>query len=71
MVTSEPRRSSLIFTVRSGEQGSDSRSAAYVEAVDSYGDMTISEYNYGNPHDYHARTLDRGKSNYPTYFIHF
>ena len=44
---------------------------AYVEAVDSYGDVTISEYNYGVPHDYHTRTLERGKSNYPTYFIHF
>jgi CHAP domain len=44
---------------------------AYVEAVDSYGDVTISEYNFGNPHDYHTRTLNRGSWNYPSYFIHF
>jgi surface antigen len=44
---------------------------AYVEAVDSYGDVTISEYNWGHPHDYHTRTVDRGSKPYPTYFIHF
>jgi hypothetical protein len=44
---------------------------AYVEAVDSYLDVTISEYNFGAPHDYHTRTLKRGSWNYPTYFIHF
>jgi len=44
---------------------------AYVEAVDSYGDVTISEYNWGAPHDYHTRTISRGSKPYPTYFIHF
>ena len=44
---------------------------AYVEAVDSYGDVTISEYNFGVAHDYHTRTLNRGSWNYPNYFIHF
>jgi len=44
---------------------------AYVEAVDSYGDVTISEYNWGHPHDYHTRTIARGAYAYPGYFIHF
>ena len=44
---------------------------AYVGAVDSYGDVTISEYNWGMPHDYHARTVSRGAKAYPNYFIHF
>jgi len=44
---------------------------ANVEAVDSYGDVTISEYNWGVPHDYHTRTISRGSKPYPTYFIHF
>ena len=44
---------------------------AYVEAVDSYGDVTISEYNFGAPHDYHTRTIKRGNWSYPSYFIHF
>ena len=45
---------------------------AYVEAVDSYYDVTISEYNWGQPpHDYHTRTIARGKTAYPDYFIHF
>ena len=44
---------------------------AYVEAVDSYGNVTISEYNWGYPHDYHTRTVSRGSKPYPTYFIHF
>jgi surface antigen len=44
---------------------------AYVGAVDSYGDVTISEYNWGVPHDYHTRTISRGSKPYPTYFIHF
>ncbi|PYI77993.1 MAG: hypothetical protein DMF04_04685 [Verrucomicrobia bacterium] len=44
---------------------------AYVEAVDSYGDVTISEYNWGVPHDYHTRTVNRGSKSYPNYFIHF
>jgi surface antigen len=44
---------------------------ANVEAVDSYGDVTISEYNWGHPHDYHPRTISRGSKPYPTYFIHF
>ena len=44
---------------------------AYVEAVDSYRDVTISEYNWGVPHDYHTRTVNRGSKSYPNYFIHF
>jgi surface antigen len=44
---------------------------AYVDAVDSYGDVTISEYNWGVPHDYHTRTINRGAKSYPNYFIHF
>jgi surface antigen len=44
---------------------------AYVEAVDSYGDVTISEYNWGVPHGYHTRTINRGVYAYPKYFIHF
>ena len=44
---------------------------AYVEAVDSYGDVTISEYNEGHPHDYSTRTIRRGSAGYPSYFIHF
>jgi len=44
---------------------------AYVEAVDSYLDVTISEYNWGVAHDYHTRTIKRGAYAYPGYFIHF
>ena len=44
---------------------------AYVEAVDSYGDVTISEYNWVHPHDYSTRTISRGSTGYPSYFIHF
>jgi surface antigen len=44
---------------------------AYVGAVDSYGDVTISEYNWGVPHGYHTRTINRGVYSYPKYFIHF
>jgi hypothetical protein len=44
---------------------------AYVDAVDSLGDVTISEYNWGHPHDYHTRTINRGAKSYPNYFIHF
>jgi surface antigen len=44
---------------------------AYVEAVDSYGDVTISEYNWGVRWDYHTRTINRGSKGYPNYFIHF
>ena len=44
---------------------------AYVEAVDSYGDVIISEYNWGVYHDYHTRTINRGRTSYPNYFIHF
>jgi hypothetical protein len=44
---------------------------AYVEAVDSLGDVTISEYNAGHPHDYSTRTIKRGSAGYPSYFIHF
>ena len=34
-------------------------SYAYVEAVDSYGDVTISEYNWGTPHDNHTDNQPR------------
>jgi len=44
---------------------------AYVEAVDSYGDVTISEYNENHPHDYGTRTIRPGSTAYPSYFIHF
>jgi surface antigen len=44
---------------------------AYVEAVDSYGDVTISEYNWVHPHDYSTRTLKPGTTAYPSNFIHF
>ena len=44
---------------------------AYVGAVDSYGDVTISEYNWGVRWDYHTRTINRGANAYPDYFIHF
>jgi len=44
---------------------------AYVDAVDSYGNVTLSEYNWGWNHNYNTRTLKRGTSSYPTYFIHF
>jgi surface antigen len=44
---------------------------AYVQAVDSYGDVTISEYNWGVKWDYHTRTITRGANAYPNYFIHF
>jgi hypothetical protein len=45
---------------------------AYVEAVDSFGDVTISEYNWGPAQwDYHTRTIKRGAFAYPAYFIHF
>jgi CHAP domain-containing protein len=44
---------------------------AYVEAVDSYYDVTISEYNWGTQYNYHTRTINRGSKAYPTYFIHF
>ena len=44
---------------------------AYVEAVDSYRNVTISEYNWGVGWDYHTRTIKRGSTNYPNYFIHF
>jgi surface antigen len=44
---------------------------AYVEAVDSLGNVTISEYNAGHPHDYSIRTIKRSSAGYPKYFIHF
>ena len=44
---------------------------AYVEAVDSYGNVTISEYCFGVPYGYHTRTINRGVYAYPKYFIHF
>lgn len=44
---------------------------AYVDAVDSYANVTISEYNWGNPRDFHTRTVQRGAQSYPANFIHF
>ena len=44
---------------------------AYVEAVDSYGDVTISEYNWVHAHDYDTRTISPTSTGYPIYFIHF
>ncbi|CAN5559190.1 hypothetical protein BH18VER1_BH18VER1_02410 [soil metagenome] len=44
---------------------------ATVDAVDSYGNVTISEYNWNWNRNYNRRTLKRGTSSYPHYFIHF
>ena len=44
---------------------------AYVDAVDAYGNVTISEYNWGTRWDYHTRTIAKGSTYYPMYFIHF
>ncbi len=44
---------------------------AYVDAVDSYGNVTISEYNWGNRWNYHTRTIKRGMASFPNFFIHF
>ena len=44
---------------------------AYVDAVGSSGDVTISEYNWGVPHDYHTRTISKGSKPFPNSFIHF
>jgi surface antigen len=44
---------------------------AYVESVDSKGNVTISEYNYNPKYDYNTRTIKKGSSSYPKYFIHF
>lgn len=44
---------------------------ASVDAVDSYGNVTISEYNWGNRWNYHTRTIKRGTASFPNYFIHF
>ena len=44
---------------------------AYVEAVDSYGDVTVSEYNWVHWNDYDTRTISWGSTGYPSYFIHF
>jgi surface antigen len=43
---------------------------AYVESVDSNGNITVSEYNYKS-YDYGTRSLKKGSSSYPKYFIHF
>jgi len=45
---------------------------AYVESVDSKGNITVSEYNY-KPYVYSnpMRTIKKGSSGYPKYFIHF
>lgn len=44
---------------------------AYVEDVDSKGNVTVSEYNYSPKYDYNKRTIKKGSSAYPKYFIHF
>lgn len=43
---------------------------AYVESVDSSNNVTISEYNYSPAYSYGSRTLKKGTSSYPAYFIH-
>lgn len=43
---------------------------AYVESVDSKGNIAISEYNY-KTFDYSTRSIKKGSSSYPNYFIHF
>lgn len=42
---------------------------AFVDYVDGSGNVTISEYNY-SPYSYGERTLKKGSSSYPKYFIH-
>ena len=44
---------------------------AYVESVDSSGNITVSEYNWAKPFDYGTRAIKRGSSSYPQSFIHF
>jgi surface antigen len=44
---------------------------AYVESVDSKGNITVSEYNYSNSYDYDTRSIKKSSSSYPKYFIHF
>lgn len=46
---------------------------AYVESVDSNKNVTLSEYNYSPAygHIYGTRTVKKGSSAYPKYFIHF
>jgi len=44
---------------------------AYVESVDSKGNITVSEYNFGKKYDYGNRSIKKGSSSYPKYFIHF
>ncbi len=44
---------------------------ASVDAVDSFGNVSISEYNWGVSHGYHVRTIQKGAASYPNSFIHF
>ncbi len=44
---------------------------AYVESVDSKGNITVSEYNYSPKFDYNTRSIKKGSSSFPKYFIHF
>jgi len=46
---------------------------AYVESVDSKGNITVSEYNFEHKYDYGhgTRAIKKGSSSYPKYFIHF
>ncbi len=44
---------------------------AYVEDVDSKGNIKVSDYNHDLKHDYAFRTINKGSTNYPTVFIHF
>lgn len=45
---------------------------AYVDSVDSKGNVTLSEYNYSPPYGYKysTRTVKKGSTSYPRYFIH-
>ena len=46
---------------------------AYVDSVDSTGNVTISEYNYNypkKPYLYNSRSINKGTSAYPKHFIH-
>ena len=58
-------------TPRVGDVAVRLNHVAYVEAVDSYGDVTVSEYNWVHWNDYVTRTISWGSTGHPSYFIHF
>jgi surface antigen len=58
-------------TPRVGDVAVRLNHVAYVEAVDSYGDVTVSEYNWVHWNDYDTRTISWGSTGHPSYFIHF